>query len=395
MTATRLWLLSALALVGLLFAVGCSDADRTTESTLATGIGDGEVSGGGGDGRGTDPSFSGASGAAPDSDDSGEVRDSASMGPSVPVDPPVGTDPPQVQVSPGTLTAGVWDDNRNFDHFRDYRTDVTQLGTVGLPPFTDQQHIDAWQASAAELRSHAKLDISLIVDTTGSMGDEMTYLQTEFDAMSQQIEAQFPGSQQRWSLVVYRDEGDEYVTRWFDFRSDPADFRTHLAAQSANGGGDFPEAPDAALGVMNQLAWRTDADTARLAFWVADAPHHEENADVLAAGVLNAQALGIHLYPVASSGVDELTELSMRSAAQLTYGRYIFLTDDSGVGGAHKEPTIPCYFVTQLDHAIMRMVEIEMSGTYRQPDTANIIRTGGDPTDGACSLKSGQTVTIY
>ena len=50
----------------------------------------------------------------------------------------------------------------------------------------------------------------------------------------------------------------------------------------------------------------------------------------------------------------------MRSAAQLTGGRYLFLTDDSGVGGEHKEPNIPCYFVTRLDHAILRMVDIEM-----------------------------------
>ncbi len=60
-----------------------------------------------------------------------------------------------------------------------------------------------------------------------------------------------------------------------------------------------------------------------------------------------ARSLDVHIYPVASSGVDELTELTMRSAAQLTGGRYLFLTDDSGVGGAHMEPSIPCYFVTK------------------------------------------------
>ena len=88
---------------------------------------------------------------------------------------------------------------------------------------------------------------------------------------------------------------------------------------------------------------------------------------------------GVHLYPVASSGIDELTEHSMRSAAQLTGGRYLFLTDDSGVGGAHKEPTIPCYFVTRLDDAILRMVDIELSGVYHEPTTAEVMRTGGDP----------------
>jgi hypothetical protein len=104
---------------------------------------------------------------------------------------------------------------------------------------------------------------------------------------------------------------------------------------------------------------------------------------------------GVHLYPVASSGIDELSEHSMRSAAQLTGGRYLFLTDDSGVGGSHKEPTIPCYFVTRLDDAILRMVEIELSGEYHEPTTAQIIRTGGNPESGRCTLTSGDIVFAY
>jgi hypothetical protein len=71
--------------------------------------------------------------------------------------------------------------------------------------------------------------------------------------------------------------------------------------------------------------------------------------------------VGVHIYAVAASGVDELTEDTMRSAAELTGGRYLFLTNDSGVGGAHKEPEIPCYFATHLDDAILRMVDIELT----------------------------------
>jgi hypothetical protein len=146
---------------------------------------------------------------------------------------------------------------------------------------------------------------------------------------------------------------------------------------------------------MNQLAWRSDPATARLAFWVADAPHHTGRASALVAAVDVAASQDVHVYPVASSGVDELTEYAMRSAAQLTLGRYLFLTDDSGVGGEHKEPTIPCYFVTRLDDAILRMVDIEMSGVYREPLAAEVIRAGGDPADGACTLQSGQTVFAF
>jgi hypothetical protein len=194
---------------------------------------------------------------------------------------------------------------------------------------------------------------------------------------------------------LYKDQGDEYVSRWFDFRDDPEEFRTNLAAQSAGGGGDFPEAPEAAFEAMNQLGWRSGDATARLAFWVADAPHHAERSARMKAAIEGAESQGVHVYPVASSGIDELTELSMRSAAQLTGGRYLFLTDDSGVGGAHKEPSIPCYFVTKLDAAILRMVDIEMTGEYREPFGEEVLRAGGDPQNGACLLESGQSVFVF
>jgi len=297
-------------------------------------------------------------------------------------------------LEPGTLTAGAWDDNRNLDRFLEYRDELASQQMAGLPPSEEEAHRDAATRSI-EPAEHTTLDVALVIDTTGSMGDELAYLQTEFDAIASAIGAQYPSSEQRWALIVYRDEGDEYVARTYDFGDGVEAFRARLGAQSAGGGGDYPEASHAALAAMNQLGWRSDPATARLAFWVADAPHHTERASEIAAAIDVAASQDVHLYPVASSGVDELTEYSMRAAAQLTLGRYLFLTDDSGVGGEHKEPSIPCYFVTRLDDAILRMVDIEMSGAYHEPDPADVLRAGGDPADGACSLASGQTVFAF
>jgi hypothetical protein len=298
------------------------------------------------------------------------------------------------QVQPGTLTAGAWDDNQNLARFLEYRAEQHEAQIPGLLDFGEQDHQTAASAAGA-LSGHTTLDVALVIDTTGSMGDELAYLQAELDALSSAIELEYPNAEQRWSLVVYRDQGDEYVARAFDFRAAGEEFRAQLGQQSSGGGGDFPEASEAALAAMNQLAWRADAATARLAFWVTDAPHHAERAGALRDAIAVAQAQGVHLYPVASSGIDELTELTLRSAAQLTLGRYLFLTDDSGIGGAHKEPSIPCYFVTRLDDAILRMVDIEMSGVYREPDANQVIRSGGNPTDGACVLESGHTVFVF
>jgi hypothetical protein len=103
-------------------------------------------------------------------------------------------------------------------------------------------------------------------------------------------------------------------------------------------------------------------------------------------------ARGVHIYPVASSGVDELTEFTMRTAAQLTGGRYLFLTDDSGIGDSHKEPTLPCYVVTTLQKAMLRMVFMELSGTHVDVAPADVLRSAGAPVVGTCALAGGRQV---
>ena len=44
---------------------------------------------------------------------------------------------------------------------------------------------------------------------------------------------------------------------------------------------------------------------------------------------------------------------------------------------------------------IVRMLTIEVSGVYEEPLADDVIRTGGDPTDGACVLSDGQEVQVF
>jgi hypothetical protein len=86
----------------------------------------------------------------------------------------------------------------------------------------------------------------------------------------------------------------------------------------------------------------------------------------------------------------------MRSAAEISGGRYLFLSNDSGVGGPHKTPEIPCYFISRLEKALLRVVSMELSGNYEGPDPADVIRTSGSPaSDGTCRTEDGQTVRIF
>jgi hypothetical protein len=293
-------------------------------------------------------------------------------------------------VPSGVLTAGAWDDNRNYDFFRSYLAAHDQV--TGAPPITSAARDAAAALFAGDRPAKQRLDVAIVIDTTGSMGDEAEYLKSEFQNISGAIGAEFPNADQHWALVAYRDRpdtdpGDEYVTKTFDFTSDTGSFQGSLGGISAGGGGDYQEAPELGLAAMNQLAWRSDADVARLAFWVGDAPQHDDRGPDIAQTFDGARQRDIHLYPVAASGADELLELTMRSAAQLTGGRYLFLTDDSGIGDPHEVPSIPCFFVTKLAKQIVRMVSIELSGVYHEPDPADVIRTGGNPTSGACTLE--------
>jgi hypothetical protein len=295
----------------------------------------------------------------------------------------------------GQLTAGVWDDNKNFDFFKPYLQKMSSRSQDNAM-FSEQELVAARTESLTQQTSHNELDVQLLLDTTGSMGDELEYLQSEFDAIAAQLKTRFPNVTPRWSLVVYRDHGDDYVTRTFDFTADTARFRQNLRAQSAAGGGDTPEAVVEGMTKGLAQSWRTANNVAKLSFWVADAPAHPGEGRALAAAVRDAKKKGVHVYPVASSDTDDTAEYQMRATAQMTGGRYVFLTNDSGVGNSHAEPHIPCYNVTRLDHAIVRMISVELSGKYVEAESNQVVRQVGRPNkEGKCQLSSGMLVASF
>ncbi len=255
------------------------------------------------------------------------------------------------------LTVGTVDDNADANA---YATALTRLGA-------DQGvlGIDAalWNMAPPQQRHVAQpggLDVALVIDTTGSMGDELEYLKVEVRDIAEQVSRSYPGVAQRWGLVVYRDRGDDYVTRSMDFGDIDA-FVEKLGKQQAGGGGDMPEAMDVAMDASAKLSWRTGADTARMVFLVADAPTHEGvAARRFASAVLEHRSDNTAIYPVGASGVHTEAEAEMRLAAKVTGGQYIFLTDHSGVGGHHDAPKVEQYKVETLHDAMARMIDREL-----------------------------------
>jgi Mg-chelatase subunit ChlD len=226
------------------------------------------------------------------------------------------------------------------------------------------------------------MDLALMIDTTGSMGDEMAFLQAELDAIISRLKREAGNLDLRISVIAYRDEGDEYVVRATPLTKDIGAVRETLATHEASGGGDLPEAVDRAMAAAERMQWRADA--AKAILFVADAPPHESGmmATLTSTGRLRAQ--GVQIVSVAASGVEENAQYLMRTMAALTQGRYIFLTDDSGVGNLHAEPDINCYVVTRLDQLIARVLAGMVQGRRIEAGQGEVIRTVGDYDRGRC-----------
>ena len=201
-------------------------------------------------------------------------------------------------------------------------------------------------------------DIAFIVDATGSMYDEIDFLK---DDLLNIIRRASSGSstELRTGALFYRDEGDDYVTRIEDFNKDPEKTLKFIRKQEAQGGGDYPEAVHTALEkALQDMSWE-EGNYARIAFLLLDAPpHHQQNViESLQKSIKLYAAKGIKIIPIAASGVDKNTEFILRLMAIFTDGTYTFITNHSGVGNDHIEPTIGEYQVEQLNDLIVRLIE--------------------------------------
>ena len=211
------------------------------------------------------------------------------------------------------------------------------------------------KAHTAEKRA----DIAFIVDATGSMSDEIDFLKKDLVDILDRAKGGVGEVELRTAAVFYRDEQDEYVTKFSPFTDDYRKTIQYISMQYADGGGDLPEAVHTALeaGLQN-LAWNTSA-RARIAFLVLDAPAHQDHQGVvesLQASIREYARQGVKLIPVFCSSPSKECEFMCRFFSVLTGGTYVFLTDDSGVGGDHLEASVGDFQVEPLNDLLVRLI---------------------------------------
>ncbi len=229
-----------------------------------------------------------------------------------------------------------------------------------------------------------KLDLALVVDVTGSMSDELRYLQAELASIVGDLKDRHSGLDIRVGFTFYRDQGDAFVTRTFALGSDIDAAQKHLAAQRANGGGDYEEAMQDALIRAAGQEWREDA--VKTLLLVADAPPHNADIPLTWRAAEQLRQSRVHIVPVGASGVADTAEYVMRAMAAVTQSRYTFLTEDSGIGNPKAPPAIDCYLVTRLDQLLRRVIDSQISGRRVEPEKSEVIRSVGQYDAGRCVL---------
>ncbi|MEQ9321967.1 MAG: vWA domain-containing protein [Polyangiaceae bacterium] len=313
----------------------------------------------------------------------------------------------------GLASLGLTATNGKVQHFPSH--DVSDPATVGtlftvqIPGQPDVQELVGETGDGGEVKLVAtafeptlpmQLDIALVLDTTFSLGDEITYLKNNLDAIDTTIDNAFAGTEVRYGVVAYRDVGEKYTAEVIvDFTPDLMALESALTSVEAEGGGDYPEAVEEGFAQMLSLDWQP-GNVARMAFVLGDAPAHEDRLDLLNGYIEDARQQGIRVYPIGASGTGDRAQFFFRQAALMTLGRYLFLTTDTALEDLQAAEdsgtplgTMPCYLVQDLREVMVRMIASELTGMRQPAASGSIVGAigGPDATTGLCTFGDGAT----
>jgi hypothetical protein len=153
----------------------------------------------------------------------------------------------------------------SVDAHTSYAGDLTAIAATWLA----KRLVKRGVATATAQPSLLPLDVSFVIDTTGSMDDSIDSVRENLAAIRAQLAAQATSFQA--ALTEYRDDEDDFQARLVTgLTADPAAFQSGLDGLTADGGGDTPESVFAGVGQGLRVQWRPGA--ARVLVLVGDAP---------------------------------------------------------------------------------------------------------------------------
>jgi hypothetical protein len=235
--------------------------------------------------------------------------------------------------------------------------------------------VDLKLASRRELPATPTIDVAFILDTTGSMSEEIDAVKSTIGKVTSSLRQQNVAV--RIGLVEYKDRTDPFVTKVYPISSNVDHFLTSVAGLEAGGGGDTPESVNEGIHVaLTKLAWSTDS-VGRFAFLIGDAPPHLDypNDADYAVDMRDAAHRGIQVFTIAASGMDGLGQAVWRQIAQYTDATNMFVmrggAGPQSVGAG--DPKSSCggtqtqYASGNLDVLIVSKVQHELKGLDRDP----------------------------
>ena len=198
-----------------------------------------------------------------------------------------------------------------------------------------------------------RLDVVFVIDSTGSMADEIRTVKTHLINIIQEVEGGQPTPDLRVGVVTYRDhkpEEMEYLYKKLELTHDIESAVDFIRNIEARGGGDLPEAVADGLDfAINKMNWNNEVIdqnqkiypypyTKKLIFLIGDAPPHGEgstdgsyvqgcpNGHDYRQNIEDANGRGISIYTVSGSGIDSIGVRIFKEIATKTGGSYTHLS---------------------------------------------------------------------
>ena len=140
------------------------------------------------------------------------------------------------------------------------------------------------------------IDLVLVVDTTVSMKDDVSFIRNKLVPIVRSKIALF--EEFRIGIVLYRDYKEEYLTKKYTFDSDLDIIQGRLNRITVSGGRDLPEAVYEGLyEAVDQFDWNASS---KLIIQVGDALPHEEPRGRITKDMVfsDAREKGISIYPI-------------------------------------------------------------------------------------------------